>query len=63
VWNPGARRAAEPKAADIGPEHWNEFVCIEAGNVAEDAVRLAPGESSTINYELRLEPLPVGRAD
>ena len=42
VWNPGAERAAEPKAADIGPEHWHEFVCVEGGNVAADALLLAP---------------------
>ena len=58
VWNPGGARAAEPKAADIGPEHWREFVCIEAGNVADGAVLLAPGDTSTLNYELRVEALP-----
>jgi len=59
VWNPGAIRAAEPRTADIGPEHWREFVCVEGGNVSTDAVRLAPGETSTLNYELRVESLPA----
>jgi len=57
VWNPGAARAAEPKAADIGADHWREFVCIEGGNVADDAVHLAGGESRTMTYELHVELL------
>jgi len=56
VWNPGPVRAAEPKAADIGAEHWHEFVCVEGGNVGSDAVTLAPGEDSTMTYELAVEP-------
>jgi glucose-6-phosphate 1-epimerase len=56
VWNPGPIRAAEPKAADIGPDHWHEFVCVEGGNVAQDAVTLAPGESGSLTYAIDIVP-------
>ncbi len=58
VWNPGPARAAEPKAADIGARHWNEFVCVEGGNAGVDAVELAPGARHAMTYELSVESLP-----
>jgi glucose-6-phosphate 1-epimerase len=57
VWNPGAAKASEPGAADIGPDHWAEFVCVEGGNVQQDAVTLAPGESSTMTYGVHVETI------
>lgn len=57
VWNPGAAKGAA--AADIGAGHWREFVCVEGGNVQQDAVTLEPGESSTMAYGLHVEPLRV----
>jgi len=41
--------------ADIGDDDWSQFVCIEAANVFENAVTLAPGESHTLTYRLELE--------
>jgi glucose-6-phosphate 1-epimerase len=55
VWNPGERKGAA--AADIGPDHWREFVCVEAGNVAGDATTLAPGGSATMSCVIDVEPL------
>lgn len=40
VWSPGAEKAA--RLADLG-DAWPQFVCIESGNVADDAIALAPG--------------------
>lgn len=53
VWNPAAARAAT--MPDIGPDHWTQFACIEAGNVREDAVRLEPGEQHTLGYAIRVD--------
>lgn len=42
LWNPWAATAAT--MADVG-EHWPEFVCIEAANIPETALMLAPSSS------------------
>jgi glucose-6-phosphate 1-epimerase len=41
VWNPGADKAAT--MADLGDPAWRGMVCVEAGNIADDEVRLAAG--------------------
>jgi glucose-6-phosphate 1-epimerase len=41
VWNPGADKAA--MMADLGDRAWRGMVCVETGNIADDAVRLAAG--------------------
>lgn len=51
VWNPWEAKAAE--MADIG-DAWRAFVCVEAGNVLNQHVKLAPGESSTLSATLSL---------
>jgi glucose-6-phosphate 1-epimerase len=53
IWNPWDAKARE--VADIGDDDWSQFVCIEAANVFENAVTLAPGESHTLTYRLELE--------
>lgn len=55
VWNPGATKAAA--MTDLGAGDWRRFVCVEAGNVGDAAVRLEPGERHTLTYRLRIEPL------
>ncbi len=42
VWNPGADKAA--MMADLGDPAWRGMVCVEAGNIADDEVRLAAGD-------------------
>lgn len=42
IWNPGAALATS--MADVGAEHYQEFVCVERGNTAENSCQLAPGE-------------------
>ena len=53
VWNPGPARAAA--IADLGPEDWREFVCVEPGRVAgasaADGV-LGAGEEFTLTQTL-----------
>lgn len=41
VWNPGAHLCA--RIADLAPEDWRRFACVEAGQVLQPAV-LGPGE-------------------
>jgi len=54
VWNPWADEAVT--VDDIGDE-WPHFVCVEGGNVLEQAVTVAPGESRTMTYEVEVLPL------
>ncbi|HEV2098979.1 MAG TPA: D-hexose-6-phosphate mutarotase [Stellaceae bacterium] len=39
VWNPWAEKAAA--MADLGDPAWRGMVCVESGNIADNAVRLA----------------------
>ena len=41
VWNPG--RAKGEAMADVGPDAWREFVCVETAQCGIHAVELAPG--------------------
>jgi glucose-6-phosphate 1-epimerase len=52
VWNPGERLAAT--IADLDPDGWRRFVCIEAAAIARP-VRLAPNASWTGRQELTVE--------
>ena len=44
VWNPWIAKARA--MADFGDEEYHGMVCVEAGNVGENKVTLAPGKSS-----------------
>jgi glucose-6-phosphate 1-epimerase len=43
VWNPWPEGSAS--LADLGPEDWPHFLCVEAANTATEAITLAPGEA------------------
>lgn len=45
LWNPWREKAQS--MADLHPESWKEFVCIEAVNAGSNAVKLAPQEMHT----------------
>ena len=47
VWNPGPRGAAE--FADMAPDEWVQFLCVEPGRIRENAAKLEPGESFSIS--------------
>jgi glucose-6-phosphate 1-epimerase len=55
VWNPWAEGAAE--LSDLGPHDWQDFVCVEVGNVRDDAVSLSPGEEHTLILILHVDPM------
>jgi glucose-6-phosphate 1-epimerase len=42
VWNPWREKASEMK--DLGDGEWMQFVCVEACNIMDAAVSLAPGQ-------------------
>lgn len=50
VWNPGATKAA--KMTDVGADGWRGFLCAESGNVADDALTIAPGASVTMQVRI-----------
>jgi glucose-6-phosphate 1-epimerase len=46
VWNPWQQGAASLK--DLGMNEWNQMVCVEASNIVDFAISLAPGEQHTM---------------
>jgi D-hexose-6-phosphate mutarotase len=50
VWNPWIAKAKA--MADFGDEEFRQMVCVEAGNVGESQVTLAPGQSSVLKVSL-----------
>jgi D-hexose-6-phosphate mutarotase len=50
VWNPWITKAKA--MADFGDEEFRQMVCVEAGNVGESQVTLAPGKSSVLKVSL-----------
>ncbi len=55
VWNPWVAKAAA--MPDFGDDEWPGMLCIEAGNVLEHAVDLAPGASATLRYRAEVVSL------
>ena len=53
VWTPGASRAAA--LPDLG-ETWPQFLCVESGNVMDDAITLRPGERHTMRVRIECAP-------
>ena len=43
--------------ADFGDDEYHRMVCVESGNVAANAVKLAPGGVSSLRVKLAAEPL------
>lgn len=50
VWNPWIAKSAA--MADFGDDEWQRMVCIEAANVRDTAVHLAPGASHTLSQTI-----------
>ena len=49
VWNPWIAKAkAMP---DFGNEEYQRMVCVESGNVADNQITLAPGETASLKVE------------
>ncbi|QPK81676.1 D-hexose-6-phosphate mutarotase [Schaalia sp. ZJ405] len=55
VWNPWRDGAAV--IDDLNDSDWMQFICIDAGNVGENALTLQPGESHVMDLTVRVEML------
>ena len=55
VWNPGAQRAAQ--IADLAPEEYRQFVCVEANRAGTDFVTLPTNETVAIRQRVGLEKI------
>jgi len=52
VWNPWQQVAAT--LADLGSGEWHDFVCVEASNIMDYAVSLAPGAEHTVTATIHM---------
>jgi D-hexose-6-phosphate mutarotase len=50
IWNPGRAKAAG--IADFGDDEWASMVCVEAVNIRDHAITLAPGASHRLHTEI-----------
>lgn len=57
-WNPGATGSSD--IPDLGRDDWQSFLCVEPGNVQENAITLYPGQqhSFTSVIEVVSQTLP-----
>jgi D-hexose-6-phosphate mutarotase len=55
VWNPWIAKAQQMQ--DFGNDEYQKMICVESGNVANNKITLAPGESSTLAIRLSSESL------
>jgi D-hexose-6-phosphate mutarotase len=55
VWNPWLEKAAG--MSDFGADEYKQMVCVEAGNVGESKVALAPGQAASLKVVLVSAPL------
>lgn len=53
VWNPWIDKSA--RMDDFEEEGYRRMVCVETGNIASDAVNLAPGMSHTLGVDISVE--------
>jgi glucose-6-phosphate 1-epimerase len=54
VWNPWKQGAAS--LADLGNEEWRAMACVEASNILESAISLAPEKEQTLCATLSVAP-------
>jgi glucose-6-phosphate 1-epimerase len=54
VWNPWAEKAAG--MADLGDPAWRGMICVEAGNIADNEVRLAADAEHAMSISVSVEP-------
>lgn len=54
IWNPWAEKANA--MSDMGPGEWQNMICVESANAADNAVHLAAGASHKLTALIRVEP-------
>jgi len=55
VWSPWREKASELR--DLGKDEWTRFLCVEASNILDAAVNLAPGQEHRMTAILTVERL------
>jgi glucose-6-phosphate 1-epimerase len=55
VWNPWQEGAGGLR--DLGDGEWKQFLCVEASNIIDSAVTLAPGQEHTMSAVLSVAEL------
>lgn len=55
VWNPWREKASEMR--DLGEGEWTQFLCVEASNIMDAAIDLAPGQEHRMTAILTVERL------
>lgn len=55
VWNPWMEKARE--VVDMPDDGWRSMLCVEGANIGDAAVRLEPGDSHTMGYEIVVSPI------
>lgn len=53
VWNPGPDTGEQ--IDDLGTGEWAQLICVEAGNVLDDSVSLAPGEEHSMGTDISVK--------
>jgi glucose-6-phosphate 1-epimerase len=53
VWNPWVDKTRG--MSDMDPDGWQEMICVETANAADDAVQLLPGASHRLTASIRVE--------
>ncbi len=52
VWNPWQEGAAA--LSDLGNDEWRQFACVEASNILDSAIVLAPGQERTMQANIHV---------
>jgi glucose-6-phosphate 1-epimerase len=55
IWNPWAEGAQA--LSDLGQDEWQQMACVEASNILDNAIELAPLEGHTITVTMAVNPL------
>lgn len=55
VWNPWIDKSQ--RMPDFGDAEYLQMVCVESGNIRENAITLSPGERSSLKVELDTAPM------
>jgi glucose-6-phosphate 1-epimerase len=56
TWNPWAAKAAA--LGDLGGDLWRRMVCVESGNIADNAIRLAADSEHVMSVEVGVGEAP-----
>ena len=55
VWNPWSDTVGQ--FDDLESRAWQEFVCVESGNVADEAIELEPDQSHTMTVSIYVDSM------